>query len=180
MRRWRVGIAGLGHWYSAFGLARAMPEYPRAELVAVAWHDARQRDTFASTFGIDAHESYDELIARPDVDIVQIAAPVAEIPELTIKAAAAGKHLVVGKPIAMTLEQADAMVEAVERAGVTCVGFQGLMRLGASGSSAASAPARSVRSLSSTRRAAGRSRRTGTDPRSRAGSPTLASCPAAR
>ena len=37
-RRWRVAVIGLGHWYSAYGLARAMPEYARAELVAAADH----------------------------------------------------------------------------------------------------------------------------------------------
>ena len=43
-RTWGVGILGLGHWYSAYGLARAMPEYPKAELRAVAWHDRHQLD----------------------------------------------------------------------------------------------------------------------------------------
>ena len=32
-KRYRVAVAGLGHWYSGFGLARAMPEYKRADLV---------------------------------------------------------------------------------------------------------------------------------------------------
>ena len=40
-----------------------------------------------------------------------------------------GKHMVLGKPMAMTVPQADAMVAAVRDAGVTCVAFQGLMRL---------------------------------------------------
>jgi len=48
---------------------------------------------------------------------------------LTRQAAEAGKHIVLGKPMAMTLDEADAMVEAVERSGATCVPFQGLMRL---------------------------------------------------
>ena len=47
-RKWRVAILGLGHWYSAYGLARALPEYPHAELVAVAWHDPAQLDAFTS------------------------------------------------------------------------------------------------------------------------------------
>jgi predicted dehydrogenase len=63
------------------------------------------------------------------VDVVHIAAPVAEIPRLAIRAARAGKHIILGKPMAMTVAEADAMVEAVEGAGVTCVAFQGLMRL---------------------------------------------------
>ena len=131
-RTWRVAILGLGHWYSAFGLARAMPEYAKAELVAAAWHDAAQLDTFTSAFGVKGYRDYDELLARERVDIVQIAAPVSESMDLAIRSARAGKHIVLGKPIAMSTAQADRIVEAIEAAGVTCLPFQGIMRLRAS------------------------------------------------
>ena len=42
---WRVAILGLGHWYSAFGLARGLREYPKAELVAAAWDNERQLES---------------------------------------------------------------------------------------------------------------------------------------
>jgi predicted dehydrogenase len=132
-RRWRVGVIGLGHWYSAYGLARSLTEYPQAELVACAWRNQAQLQEFTGTFGIAAHREYAELLARPDIDIVHIAPPVSEIPELTIAAARAGKHIILGKPLAMTLAQADAMVSAVEAAGVVCVPFQAVARLGAMG-----------------------------------------------
>ena len=128
-KKWRVGIVGLGHWYSGYGLARTLPEYPKAELVAVAWANRAQREEFAGTFGIDGHASYDELLGRSDVDIVHIAPPVAEIPEATIKAARAGKHIILGKPIAMTVAQADEMIQAVRSSGVKCVPFQGMYKL---------------------------------------------------
>ena len=122
-------MLGLGHWYSAFGLARALPEYPRATLVAAAWHNPAQLAAFASAFGVDAYADYQAVLSRDDVDIVHIAAPVAEIPDLAIRAARAGKHIILGKPMAMTVAQADQMVAEVHAAGVTCVAFQGLMRL---------------------------------------------------
>ena len=128
-RTWRVGIAGLAHWYSAFGLARALPEYPKATLVAAAWHDRAQLDEFTRAFGVDAHDSYDALISRDDVDIVHIAAPPSEIPDIAIRTARAGKHLIVGKPMAMTVADADRMTVAIRESGVTSVAFQGLMRL---------------------------------------------------
>jgi predicted dehydrogenase len=128
-KTWGVGIAGLAHWYSAFGLARALPEYPKATLVAAAWHNAAQLTEFASVFGVDAHESYDALLVRDDVDIVHIAAPPSEIPEIAIQAARAGKHLIVGKPMAMSVADADRMTVAIRASGVTSVAFQGLMRL---------------------------------------------------
>lgn len=127
--QWRVAVLGLGHWYSAFGLARALPEYPKATLVAAAWHNPAQLAAFASAFGVDASSDYDAVLSRDDVDIVHIAAPVAEIPDLAIRAARAGKHIILGKPMAMTVAQADQIVAAVHASTVTCVAFQGLMRL---------------------------------------------------
>jgi predicted dehydrogenase len=128
-RSWRVAVLGLGHWYSAFGLARALSEYPHADLVAAAWDDKTQLDEFTTTFGVRGYADHQELLAREEVDIVHIAAPVVRVPQLTIDAARAGKHIVLGKPMAMTVDDADRMIQEVERAGVLCVPFQGIMRL---------------------------------------------------
>ncbi|MDX2034669.1 MAG: Gfo/Idh/MocA family oxidoreductase [Blastocatellia bacterium] len=132
-RKWRVAILGLGHWYSAYNIARALREYPKAELVAVAWHNAEQLAEFAGTFGAPGYADYEELLAREEVDLVHLAPPVAEMSACAIAAARAGKHIVLGKPMAMTMEQADRMVEAVEAAGVKCVAFQGIKRLQSGG-----------------------------------------------
>jgi len=128
-RKLRVGILGLGHWYSCYGLARALAGYPRAELVAVAWPDAAQREEFARTFGAEGTPDYATLLRLHDIDIVHIATPVADIPACTVAAAEAGKHVILGKPMAMTAAQADEMVAAVEKAGIVCVAFQGMARL---------------------------------------------------
>lgn len=128
-RKWRVAILGLGHWYSAYGLARALPEYPHAELIAVAWHDKAQLDAFTSAFDVSGYTDYTALLERERIDIVHLAAPPSELMDLTIRSAQAGKHIVLGKPMAMTVEQAGRMVHAVEQAGVTCLPFQGIMRL---------------------------------------------------
>ena len=126
---WRVAVIGLGHWYSAYGLARALAEYPRATLVAAAASDPEQLSTFTGTFGVKGYADYAELLAREAIDIVHLAAPVSELAAITVAAADAGKHLVLGKPMAMTLEEADRMVQAVEAAGVRCMPFQAIMRL---------------------------------------------------
>lgn len=126
---WRVAVAGLGHWYSAYNLARALRDYPKAELVAVASSDERARQAFAASFGVPGYESLGTLLDRERVDVVQIASPVSEIHDLTIECARAGKHIILGKPMAMTVAEADRMVAAVEAAGVTCVAFQGVYRL---------------------------------------------------
>lgn len=125
---WRVGVLGLGHWYSAYGLARALPEFARAELVAAAWYVDDQREEYCRTFKIDGHREYEDLLARDDIDIVHIAAPVAEIPECAVRAAESGKHIILGKPMAMDLAGADRIVQAVDAAGVVCVPFESIMR----------------------------------------------------
>ncbi len=122
-------MLGLGHWYSAYGLGRALRESPRAELVAVAWHDERQLDEFSRAFGVKGYRDDRALLAEEDVDIVHIAAPVSELKDVTIRAARAGKHMILGKPMAMTVAEAEEMTAAVEQAGVLCFPFQCHMRL---------------------------------------------------
>jgi predicted dehydrogenase len=128
-KRWRVAILGLGHWYSAYHLARALRGYPKAELAAVAWHNSAQLAAFTGEFQIPGFADYGELLKREDIDIVHLATPVSEMADCAIMAARAGKHMVLGKPMAMTMEEADRMVEAVEASGVKCVAFQGTKRL---------------------------------------------------
>jgi predicted dehydrogenase len=110
-------------------MARAMREYPAAELVAAAWHNQAQLDEFTGTFGVAGYFDYQELLDRESIDIVFLAAPVSELRDLAIAAAGAGKHMVLGKPMAMTVAEADEMVAAVEQAGVVCFPFQGILRL---------------------------------------------------
>ena len=129
LKKWRVAVLGLGHWYSAYGLARGLREYPKAELIAAAWHDKEQLDAFTSAFDVDGYVDYDVLLDRERFDIVHLAAPPSELENLTIRCAQAGKHIVLGKPMAMSVVEADRMVDAVERAGVACLPFQGIMRL---------------------------------------------------
>jgi len=76
-KTWGVGVVGLGHWYSAYGLARALPEYGKARLVGVSCADPTKRGAFATTFGIPGYDEHAALIARDDVDIVHLATPVA-------------------------------------------------------------------------------------------------------
>lgn len=130
---YRVGIMGLGHWYSAYGISRGLLEYPKAELIACASPDEAKRTEFAATFGIATYSSYSDMLNDVDLDIILIAAPVSEIPACTELAARAGKHIILGKPMAMTLAQADRMVSEVESAGILCVPFQVIGRLGAMG-----------------------------------------------
>lgn len=116
-RKIGFGIIGCGviadfHANALFGL----PE--EAVLVGVA--DARlpAAERFAREKQVRAFESVDELLACPEIDVVTICVPSGLHAELAIKAANAGKHIIVEKPMAITKEQLDAMEEACERNGV--------------------------------------------------------------
>ena len=71
--------------------------------------------------GIDERDCYGDpfaLLERDDIDAVSIATPPNARVELVSRAAAAGKHVVCEKPLALTLAQADEMIEVCQRAGV--------------------------------------------------------------
>lgn len=112
---YRVGILGLDYWYGAYRLARALQEHNKARLVGVFDEQPERSAKLTHVFGAQQVFSPEELINRDDLDIVFIAASSNKIPEYGILAASANKHLIVGKPIARTLEEANRLVAAVER-----------------------------------------------------------------
>lgn len=129
----KVAILGLGHWYHAYGIARSLAESSRAKLVAVADPDERKRNEFASTFGLESYSDYRKVLDNKDIDIVAIVAPVAMIPEYFIASVEAGKHILLGKPIAMNMDQANQMEEALKRSQVKVATLQGGFKFGMKG-----------------------------------------------
>lgn len=91
----------------------------RNELYGVASRTAGRAEAYAREKNIPrAYGSYEEMLADPQVDVVYISLPNALHAEWTIKAAQAGKHVLCEKPLAISLEEVDAMRRAVEDAGV--------------------------------------------------------------
>jgi predicted dehydrogenase len=120
-----VGVIGCG------GIANGahLPNYvrnPRVQVVAVADVDGAKARSTAARWGVDAYyEDYRDLLARPDVEAVSITTPVFAHAEPALAALRAGKHVLCEKPIARTLAEADAMVEAARQAGVLfTMGYQ--------------------------------------------------------
>lgn len=74
---------------------------------------------FAQRYGADAETDYRRLLERKDVDIVNICTPSGLHAQIGIEAAQAGKHVIVEKPIALSLEDADALIRACAEAKVT-------------------------------------------------------------
>jgi phthalate 4,5-cis-dihydrodiol dehydrogenase len=112
----RLGLAGMG--VGASQLLPAMTTGPHVRLTAVG--DLRQaaRDQAAAEYGVETHASVEELCRSPNVDVVWVATPSYLHAEHAILAAEAGKHVIVSKPLAITLDECEAMNAAAERNGV--------------------------------------------------------------
>jgi len=96
----------------------AMLQHPDVKVTAAADPIAQHRASFAKAVGGETFASCEELSASPNVDVVYIATPHEYHAEHVFAAAQAGKHVIVEKRIAVTLEECDRMIEATDRAGV--------------------------------------------------------------
>ena len=113
----RVGIVGSG--FVAKVHAEAFAFVPDAEVVAVASPDRGRVDTFAREHGVsDAFTDYRELLRLPELDAITVACPNDLHAQVAVDAAAAGKHVICEKPMALNLDECDAMIEACRKAGV--------------------------------------------------------------
>ncbi len=96
---------------------RIMPE--EAEVVAVASPTPGHPEALAEKYGIPGvFHDYRTMLAEDDVEMVTIAAPNYLHAQITIDAAGAGKHVVCEKPLCLTLEEADEMIDVCRRQGV--------------------------------------------------------------
>jgi predicted dehydrogenase len=99
-------------------LASAMQVSHTGQLVAVASRDTAKAKAFAEKHGsgrCTPYGSYEAMLADPNVRAVYIATPHPSHATWAVKAAEAGKHVLVEKPMAMNLQQAKAIVEAARR-----------------------------------------------------------------
>lgn len=116
MDRLRFGICGCGmisRWH-----ADSILEIEGCEIRGVADRNAGAAAGFAASYGVLAYGDMDEMLADPDIDIVCICTPSGTHAQLAIKCAEAGKHIIVEKPMAVTLAECDEMIAAAEKNSV--------------------------------------------------------------
>src|SRR4051794_11858220 len=106
----RFGLIGTGFWADAVH-ATGIGAHPEAELVGVWGRDPSKAGAFAAKHGARAYVDVDELIAV--VDAVAFSVPPDVQAELAVRAAQAGCALLLEKPLALTVEAAERVVEAV-------------------------------------------------------------------
>jgi phthalate 4,5-cis-dihydrodiol dehydrogenase len=114
-----LGIAGLG--MAGAVMVQAVARHPGFRLAAAAEPHAGPRSAFARDFKANIHSDIRGLCDDPTVDAVYIATPHQFHAEHASLAAAAGKHIILEKPMALTLAECDAILAAGEAAGVCLV-----------------------------------------------------------
>ena len=112
MKPYGFGIIGCGT--IAEFHAASIREIPQARLVACAEPVEERRKQFVEKHGCDGTADYHELVQREDVDIVCVCTPTGAHLDPAMAAARAGKHVVVEKPIEVTLERADQLIGACD------------------------------------------------------------------
>ena len=142
MNKVKIGI--IGSRFQADCIAHSVKMMPEEmEVVAVASPSPGNAEEFARRHGIPrAYTDYRELLRDPAVELVSITAPNRLHAQMTIDAAAAGKHVVCEKPLCVTLEEADAMIEACARANVLLLYAEELLCIRRSGSRRTIGPSR--------------------------------------
>jgi predicted dehydrogenase len=114
----RVGIGVIGIGFMGFIHASICKELYNTELVGVADTDKNRLDDACSKLNVEGYLDYHELLDRKDVEAVIIATPEDKHLEPTMAAAKAGKHILLEKPIATTLNDADKIIDCARNYGV--------------------------------------------------------------
>ena len=116
----KVEIGIVGSRFQADCVAASAKMIPEeAAVVAVASPTSGNAEALARRHDIPAfYADYHEMLRDPTIDMIWITTPNRLHAQITIDAARAGKHVVCEKPLCMTLEEADAMIDACRKAGV--------------------------------------------------------------
>lgn len=120
-RKLGYAVVGLG----GYGLGRIIPQFKECQhsrLVALVSGDPAKAKKVAAEYGVPErgiynYENYDSIRDNPDIDIVYICLPVFMHAEYTVRAAAAGKHVMCEKPMAVSVAECEQMIAACRKAG---------------------------------------------------------------
>lgn len=116
MKTYGFGIIGCG-MISDFHAA-AISELEHGQLVGVSSRNADNAKRLTDKYNVEGYSDYNELLKRSDLDIVCICTPSGAHLEPAIATAAAGKHVVVEKPLEITLQRCDEIIQACDATGV--------------------------------------------------------------
>ena len=116
VRKLKMGMIGIG--VGGTEMLPAMEAMPELELMAGADLNPTTLERFEARYGARTYTSAEDLCNDPDVEAVWVSSPNRFHAQHAILAANHGKHVVVEKPMAITLQEAEQMIEAAEKNGV--------------------------------------------------------------
>ena len=125
MKKYNVGIIGYG-WVATAHI-HAINATPHAQVTAVYSSRPQNNAELSARHGssITSYTDLEALLKRPDIHAVSICSYPSQHAQHVIAAARAGKHIILEKPLTLTLADAKAIEDAVAKAGVkTCVCFE--------------------------------------------------------
>ncbi len=105
-----IGCGKVAHLH-----AKALKQIPECQLVAVQSRNPMRAQAFAAQYGAKAYDKVDEMIRKEKIDAVIICTPHPEHRIPAITAMEAGAHVMVEKPLAITLDDCDAMIDTAAR-----------------------------------------------------------------
>jgi predicted dehydrogenase len=112
----KIGVMSFAHMH-AYGYARALTELGNVAFVAVADEDASRAKAAGKQFGVHVFKTYQEMLSS-DIDAVVVCSENVNHRKHVVLAAQSEKHVLCEKPLAGTLQDAEAMVEVAKRSGV--------------------------------------------------------------
>lgn len=118
MKKVKVGLVGCGRVSRTAHYSAINKHSDLFEFIAVCDHVTERAETWAKENSVKAYTSFDAMLSNEELDLVAINTPNGSHAKLGIKAANAGVHVMVEKPLTMTLEDADALIDACEDNGV--------------------------------------------------------------
>ena len=122
MKRLRLAVIGAGFW--GRNHIRVLSEIPEAELIAVCDINRERAEAISKKYNIKAYADSRDLYRKEDFDAVTICVWSTNLYSKAIEALDAGKHVLVEKPMASRVDEAEKMLEAAESAGLhLTVGF---------------------------------------------------------
>ncbi len=121
MRTWNFGIVGAG--MIADFHAKAIQSLANANLAGICGTNMEKTRVLAEKYGCKAYNNYSEMVQSDEIDILIIATPSGAHMEPAIEAARYGKHVLCEKPLEITLERMDKMIEAHEKSGTRLGGI---------------------------------------------------------
>jgi biliverdin reductase len=112
----RVGMIGTGH--AARSRSQALLSEDRAQLVAVAGRTLESAANFAQPYGAEASADWQSLVHRPDIDLIVVCHVNSGHADVGRAALEAGKAVVVEYPLALTVDEAEALIDLAQTRGL--------------------------------------------------------------